>query len=290
MSRVQQLLAGAWIPDGGAMPPDIVPTGGGPGVPRVRDPLRDPQQDAAEQRAGGQLVALCEMLLARYAYTELRSFLTDRLPEPVGARLVGCILQLADDEDGARAWWQYAAGAEDELSPYCLHLQHRKDGEGDLAKWWLDRSRVDRWNGLGGRPRDVRLAFDLNFPELLEILAGLRPRNGERDRDRGEVIEALLEYVPDAIAPGHARYPAFDLPVPEPGFADRVRALLSGGPGHRKRTPGGPDGGRGDGGGAGGVGGTGGAGGAGDAGGAGGAGSGGGRLPAQPRGEGLGEG
>lgn len=283
MSRVQQLLAGAWIPDGDLTPPDIVPTVGGPGVPQLRDPLNDPHRDPAERRAGGQLLALCEMLVSRYAHTELRSFLTDRLPEPVGARLVGCILQLADDEDGARAWWQYAAGAEDELSPYCLHLQHRKDGEGELAKWWLDRSRVDRWNGLGGRPRDVRLAFDLNFPDLLEILAGLRPQNGERrGRDRDEVIESLLEYVPDAVAPGHARYPAFDLPVPEPGFADRVRALLSGGSGRRTRRPGGPDGGWGDGGGVGGTGGTGGAGS--------GNGNGGGRLPAQPRGEGPGEG
>ncbi|NYV77438.1 hypothetical protein HW445_24375, partial [Streptomyces sp. UH6] len=221
MSRVQQLLAGARIPDGDHVPPDIVPVGGGPGRPRAADPARDP----GERRADGQLEVLCELLLARYAHTALRSFLTDRLPEPLGARLVGCVLQLADDEDGARAWWQYAAGAEDELSPYCLHLQHRKYGDRDAAEWWLDRSRVERWAGVAGRPQGVRLAFDVTFPAMLDLLAGLRPQLEERSRDA--VVEALLEFIPDAVAPGHARHPAFDLPVPGPGFAERIRALLS---------------------------------------------------------------
>ncbi|WP_166027039.1 hypothetical protein [Streptomyces chilikensis] len=260
MSRVQRLLAGAWIPDGDRVPQDVVPIGGGPGRPRVPDPARDPE----ERRADGQLAVLCELLLAHYAHTALRSFLTDRLPEPLGARLVGCVLQLADDEDGARAWWQYAAGAEDELSPYCLHLQHRKYGEQDAAELWLDRSPVERWTGAGGgRPPGVRLAFDVTFPAMLDLLAGLRPQQlGERERDA--VVEALLEYIPHAVAPGHARYPAFDLPVPGPGFAERVRALLSGGPGRRSASHG-PEG-DGDGGG-------------GD-----------GRLPAHPRTEGPAEG
>ncbi len=99
-------------------------------------------------QAGRRLVALCEAVLDHHAETAPRSFVTDRLPDPSGALVVGCALQLADD-DGARAWWQYAAAADEGLSPYRLHLQHQKYREGKVAGWWLARCEVDRWTMRG---------------------------------------------------------------------------------------------------------------------------------------------
>ncbi|MDI5912187.1 MULTISPECIES: hypothetical protein [Streptomyces] len=50
-------------------------------------------------------------------------FLTGQLPEPTSAWLLGCALRLAGVDDGARFWWQYAAGAEFTPAAYCRHVQ-----------------------------------------------------------------------------------------------------------------------------------------------------------------------
>ncbi|MFI9628827.1 hypothetical protein [Streptomyces sp. NPDC052042] len=50
--------------------------------------------------------------------------------------MLGCILQLAEAEEDARFWWQYAAGAGDAASSYCLYLHHLALGERGEVRWW----------------------------------------------------------------------------------------------------------------------------------------------------------
>ncbi|MFD6660665.1 hypothetical protein ACFWEB_36635 [Streptomyces parvus] len=76
------------------------------------------------------------------ALPTLRTFLTPQLPEPPGARVLGCILQLAESEENARFWWQYAAGAGDPAASYCLYLHHRALGEHAPARWWHEQTEL----------------------------------------------------------------------------------------------------------------------------------------------------
>nr|BBJ56361.1 hypothetical protein SAVMC3_89900 [Streptomyces avermitilis] len=46
------------------------------------------------------------------------------------------MLQLTDTDEGARFWWQYAAGAGQAAAAYCLYLHHLALGESDTADWW----------------------------------------------------------------------------------------------------------------------------------------------------------
>lgn len=52
-----------------------------------------------------------------------------RILEPDGARVLACVLHLAGREDSARFWWQFAAGADDNLAKFCLFLHHVALGE-----------------------------------------------------------------------------------------------------------------------------------------------------------------
>lgn len=65
-----------------------------------------------ESSAADDLQTLCETVITHTgALTDLRIFLARALPEPSGARVLGCMLQLSEREESARFWWQYAAGA-----------------------------------------------------------------------------------------------------------------------------------------------------------------------------------
>ncbi|WP_445283542.1 hypothetical protein [Streptomyces sp. DSM 118148] len=46
------------------------------------------------------------------------------------------MLQLTDTADGARFWWQYAAGAGQPGAAYWLYLHHLAAGEDTTASWW----------------------------------------------------------------------------------------------------------------------------------------------------------
>ncbi|KUF15250.1 hypothetical protein [Streptomyces silvensis] len=92
--------------------------------------------DSTSQDAVRDLRNLCEAVVTAGSLASLRAFLTRVLPEPPGARVIGCILQLNGAEESARFWWQYAAGAGDAAASYCLHLHHASLGERDEAVWW----------------------------------------------------------------------------------------------------------------------------------------------------------
>ncbi|MBA0054060.1 hypothetical protein E0L36_25375 [Streptomyces sp. AJS327] len=141
-----------------------------------------------EEQAARALRALCEAFLTRPGVLrQLGDFLETPLPEPSSARVLAGVLYLAASEDSARFWWQYAAGASDAVSSYCLSLYHRSFGEEDEADWWLDHTHITTAT-LGEEATKVEIA------NTLQILTALR-----RDRSLPTVLHALVEYIPDTV-------------------------------------------------------------------------------------------
>ncbi|WFB10365.1 hypothetical protein LRS74_27495 [Streptomyces sp. LX-29] len=71
--------------------------------------------------------------------------------DPEGALVFACVLYLADYEDAAQFWWQFAAGAGSSTSAYCLYLLHMRRGElRDAEHWACQVAELD------AEPRPVR--------------------------------------------------------------------------------------------------------------------------------------
>ncbi|MFE9258111.1 hypothetical protein [Streptomyces sp. NPDC006879] len=190
--------------------------------------------------AAQDLRLLCETAVARAAVTSLADFLTDNLPEPAGALVLGCILQLTGAEDSARFWWQYAAGAGDPVASYCLYLHHLALEEGPQARWWYRQTA----SGAVGRTSAVlpeappasrpvsglvltgvaakSLTADASLSTTLRVLRALRINR--QQRRRSSPLGAVMDYV--AAAVGFVD-DDIDLPLPDEGFADHIRALTA---------------------------------------------------------------
>ncbi|MFD8958714.1 hypothetical protein ACFV0W_17615 [Streptomyces anulatus] len=171
----------------------------------------------------------------------LRTFLTPQLPEPPGARVLGCILQPAESEENVRFWWQYAAGAGDPAASYCLYLHHRALGEHAPARWWHEQAEllqnipstdepVPPGEGPGADPDAVPFAVTaaLNavsttdaslLPTALRILGALKTGPAPVPA----VVGAVLDYAPAAV--GYVD--GLDLPLTDPDFTDHIRTLIA---------------------------------------------------------------
>lgn len=179
--------------------------------------------------------------MSRTPTSALSGFVTEQLLDPDGARVLGCILQLAESEDGARSWWQYASGAGDKAASYCLYLHHLSLGENDAAAWWYEQTQTDSCPALStptkrsapGQkesqgswtiPETVR-SVDTSTPTVLRVLRQPLHRSGRR---RSEVVDALMQYLPTAVAVGYVHdEPDVDLPLPGPDFAEQVGILVA---------------------------------------------------------------
>ncbi|MGW3416757.1 hypothetical protein [Streptomyces phaeochromogenes] len=168
-----------------------------------------------ESSAADDLQTLCETVITHTgALADLRIFLARALPEPSGARVLGCMLQLSEREESARFWWQYAAGAGDPAASYCLYLHHRALGEHGAADWWhTQHTQTDA-------VADAEAGPEVEITTTLRILRALKPD----DSPVPEPVNAVLHYVPAAVAYVDDD---LDLPLPDPDFTDRVRALTA---------------------------------------------------------------
>nr|WSW47544.1 hypothetical protein OG296_33045 [Streptomyces sp. NBC_01001] len=251
-STIDQLLARARLHDTSHAPADIADTRGAPHhEPGARAPGATAAEPHKDMRgAARDLQALCETAVTGAAVAALGDFLTNKLPQPSGARVLGCILLLTDAEDSARFWWQYAAGAGDSIASYCLYLHHLALGENHEAVWWrrqtapsAARNAADSPNaadapGVADAPdapyapdaatvvfdgAERNLAADASLPTTLRVLRALRPSGGGSKRG-SSTVKAVMEYVSAAVS-----YVDDDLelPLPDPDFTDRIRALTA---------------------------------------------------------------
>ncbi|MER7823383.1 IclR family transcriptional regulator C-terminal domain-containing protein [Streptomyces sp. NPDC096097] len=145
------------------------------------DPARDCPLDA--ERARRDLKAVClASACAPKARAHLDSFLTDGHTDLAGAVVFGCLLHLAGLREGARFWWQFAAGSgspRTSAAAYCLYLDHSRRGEHHDARHWA-RELGRRGFRPGGR-RDLREV------RLCTQAAVLRYVDQQEDPDLGPV-------------------------------------------------------------------------------------------------------
>ncbi len=239
-STIDELLSRALLHDTPDAPTDITDAADTTGAAGTAEAEDTPgQQDM--RRAARDLKALCETAVTGTAVSSLGDdFLTQALPQPSGARVLGCILLLTDAEDSARFWWQYAAGAGDSIASYCLYLHHLALGENRQAVWWRRQTApAAAGPGPAARAQDAEaaptvvfagpgrnLAADASLPTTLRVLRALRAlRPGGSGRRRGSAtVDAVMEYVPAAV-----RYVDEDLelPLPEPDFSERIRSITA---------------------------------------------------------------
>ncbi|WP_333749125.1 hypothetical protein [Streptomyces sp. IBSBF 2394] len=144
---------------------------------------------------------------------------------------MACILQLTDTDEGARFWWQYAAGAGLAAASYCLYLHHLALGERHTAEWWHRQTDDVRpppepracadsnsWN-----PADHRIT-SASTTHLMRILRHLAKQTV---RTRPATISKLMAYVPTAVTAGYLREPDTEIPLPGDEFARRINYLLA---------------------------------------------------------------
>ncbi|MFE7331247.1 hypothetical protein ACFU8W_41300 [Streptomyces sp. NPDC057565] len=135
MTHIEEILSRALLVRDRTVPRDIIPpsTPPSPALATIGDaPVKTHTSNAAAE----DLRAPCETLVSHTPADDVADFVTEQLPEPRSAMILACVLQLTDTDDGARFWWQYAAGAGQAAAAYCLYLHHLALGEKDAADWW----------------------------------------------------------------------------------------------------------------------------------------------------------
>ncbi|MGW6491930.1 hypothetical protein [Streptomyces sp. NPDC055056] len=230
MTGIEELLSRALLVRERTVPHDIVPRPTPPAAAPSRDvaPAQDDQPNAAAQ----DLYALCETLVRHTPTATVVKFVTDQLPEPRSALILACVLQLTDTTEGARFWWQYAAGAGQGAAAYCLYLHHLALGESAAAHWWHQQAddvqtppqppsiEDSSWNPAEHR---ITSASTAQFMRVLRHLAK------QTVRSRPARVSKLMSYIPNAVITGYLREPDSELPLPGHEFARRINALLAAG-------------------------------------------------------------
>ncbi|WUG89763.1 hypothetical protein OHU74_30150 [Streptomyces sp. NBC_00454] len=179
------------------------------------DPARDVPLDS--ERAGHDLKAAClASVCAPKARERLDAFQTGGHADLPGAVVFGCLLHLAGLREGARFWWQFAAGSgrsRTTHAAYCLFLDHSRRGEHHDARIWARE--LGRRRFRPGGPRDLREV------RLCAQAAVLRYVDQLDDPDLGPVplpkpgLSRVLEaFLPPSAAPVR---PPEDRPAKSPG-------------------------------------------------------------------------
>ncbi|MDT0309261.1 hypothetical protein RM780_20175 [Streptomyces sp. DSM 44917] len=206
----------------------------------ARDPGHrcPPRSGCCDDEAVRLLEILCRTVIGQGgALRQLSAFLGGRVPHPFGARVLGCALQLAGRDDGARFWWQFAAGAGDGAAAYCLYLHHLTLGEEWEAELWHRQSPPGKGNGNGNGKGNGDGDGDSGAPGtregatpgapadecppglVLRVLTGLL---GDQSA-LPEAAAAVVHYVPDAV-----RFvDEVELPLPDADFAQRIEELTT---------------------------------------------------------------
>ncbi|MDQ0955852.1 hypothetical protein QFZ24_009861 [Streptomyces phaeochromogenes] len=192
--------------------------------------LPDDGPGVADPGAAQSLAALCEAVVAHCTPEELADFLTDQVPQPRAAWILGCALQLASADDGARFWWQYAAGADDAPASYCLYLQHLARGDTHAAALWQAQARAytpqeaqEEEYGEDA-PAYSMMTADTSLSTVLRILSRL---SHAAPRRHTPTARAVIEFVAAAVALGYDRHPDFEIPVPGQYFAEQLETIVA---------------------------------------------------------------
>ncbi|MEU3862740.1 hypothetical protein AB0F03_36460 [Streptomyces sp. NPDC028722] len=241
MNRIDGILARARLATERTVPRDIVDTHSRPAARTAQPPADTHDRPTASGRrraaaeAAEDLRALCETLVSHTPAHEIADFVTEQVPEPRSALVLACVLQLTDTDDGARFWWQYAAGAGQPAAAYCLYLHHLAADEDTPARWWHQQTddvkppppppaSAPRPTAVGQWAPALHPVTSTSTTTILRILRHLAKQTV---RDRTTAVTRLMAYVPTAVTVGYLREPDMELPLPGHDFAERIKGLLA---------------------------------------------------------------
>ncbi|MEU0030867.1 hypothetical protein [Streptomyces sp. NPDC006335] len=226
MSTIDDLLAQSLLLPRSRVPADVVPYDDGADDDLL---LWDSYgYDTGDDSAAQSLAALCEAVVTHCFADQLADFLTDQVPQPRTARILGCVLYLAGIDTGARFWWQYAAGAEDAPASYCLYLQHLAQGDPHAAALWQAQAGAyapqDDADTAGHVPALDVMTPDTSLTTVLRVLSHLTltapPRHTPAAR-------AVIEFVASAVVGGYTRHPDLEIPLPGQYFAEQLEVVIA---------------------------------------------------------------
>ncbi|GAA3834775.1 hypothetical protein GCM10022403_079450 [Streptomyces coacervatus] len=183
-----------------------------PLAPRVDDGARRriPRHAEAAQdlRAFSQLV-----IHDKEASAYVARFVNDRRIEPDGALIFACLLDLAQQEEGAQFWWQFAAGAGSATSAYCLYLMHLRRGELRDAEHWAEQ--VEQLDSVASQYR----------PRVLQLTTW-HMETPARDLAASEPPSAALRDAIDHLGKGCDEDYGL-VPQPDPALAERLEEFAA---------------------------------------------------------------
>ncbi|CCK32837.1 hypothetical protein BN159_8459 [Streptomyces davaonensis JCM 4913] len=227
MSTIDDLLAQSLLLHQPHVPSDVVP---------YNDLAEDDIQlwdgyrpQVADDRAAQSLTALCEAVVTHCTPDQFADFLTDQIPQPRAAWILGCVLQLAGADNGARFWWQYAAGADDAPASYCLYLHHLAQGDTHAATLWQAQADAHAPQDHDPDPGEDAPAYrmmtaDTSLATVLRILSRLTRATQRRHTP---TAQAVIEFVAAAVAIGYDRHPDLEIPVPGTHFAEQLEVIIA---------------------------------------------------------------
>ncbi|MEV7068570.1 hypothetical protein AB0N97_38190 [Streptomyces collinus] len=219
MTAIDDLLARAALLKNPRIPADTVPcldTHPDPTLPPDRRGILT-DDTLVDDTAAEHLRSLCEVAVTHASTPQITDFITQQLPSPEGAWILGCLLHLAGAEDGARYWWQYAAGAGDRGAGYCLALHHRARGDHQTADFWLDQT-GDHTD------TDPDQGCAASTATVLRMVAQL---TADSDRTYSDTTLAVMSYTTAAVSDGYRRHPDVEIPAPGPYFAEMLQVILA---------------------------------------------------------------
>lgn len=230
VTGIEELLSRAVLVRERTLPRDIVHSTAPSSAPDADHTVHSSPGGSCHA-AAEDLRTLCETLVSHTPPGTVAKFVTDQVPEPRAALVLACVLQLTDTDEGARFWWQYAAGAGQAAAAYCLYLHHLALGEGDTADFW-HRQTDDVQpppqppafdDGGTWHPAEHRITSTAttHFMRVLGHLA----KQTVRSRSAG--VSKLMAYIPTAVTAGYLREPDTELPLPGHEFARRINSLLA---------------------------------------------------------------
>ncbi len=243
----------------------------GPQEPTVGQPdiMAEPALYATdEEHSGHDLDLMASLFVSIPQVAILLEELMRQRIAPEGALVFACMLHLMGQDDHARFWWRFAAGAGVYGGAFCLFLYHRSRSEYRKARHWRAQAKqlaavpaprtgrsVDlpellaenigrvllheckRRDGNPQLPADVVSALNL-------LIAAATPAPGpvtesiaaERQRRIGDVAAAGLRVLNDVIAGRHPRVSRQTQMHPH-GCTSKKSQLMAGRTVHESPTP-----------------------------------------------------